>query len=135
MKKMRKFLIVVSSLVSSFLLLTAASCGGFNLDFGQQGGSGTENEKVEIKPEISFSVSEKTLTIGDEEYLFPEYKKTQGYTLSYETSDAAIVQVNNDGKISAQSEGSATISAIYSNGSLTSKANILVNSSFSGYLP
>lgn len=94
-----------------------------------------ENTTKVIPPDIAFTVAEKNLTIGDEEYLFPVYQKTQGYTLSYQSSNPAIVQVNNEGKLTAIAEGNATISAIYSNGSAEAKADILVKSSFSGYLP
>lgn len=129
-KSIRKNLLILSTCTAAFLcsLSVLTSC----TDPSKPDGG---NETKVIPPDIEFTISEKTLTIGDEEYLFPVYQKTQGYSLSYQSSNPAIVEVNEDGKISAQSEGSVKISAIYSNGTTTAKADITVNSSFSGYLP
>lgn len=85
--------------------------------------------------EISFSTAEKTLMIGDEEYLSPTYQRMNGYTLTYTSSDRNIIEVNEDGKISAKAEGEATITACYSNGTDTAEASILIKSTFGGYLP
>ncbi len=128
---MRKFLVILSSCMVSCLAIVCSLC----ILTGCKKEDPNENTTKVIPPEISFTVSEKTLTIGDEEYLFPVYQKTQGYALSYQSSNPAIVEVDKNGKISARSEGSATVSAIYSNGSAQSKADIVIKSSFSGYLP
>lgn len=135
MKKMKKFLTVFSTCIISCLVMlcTLTFLAGCGDEGGNEGGGG--NEPVVIVPKISFTVSEKNLTVGDEEYLFPEYKKTQGYALSYQSSDPSIVSVNSDGKISAESEGSVTVKAVYSNGTNQSEASLTVHSSFSGYLP
>jgi len=115
------------AIVCSLCILVGCGDGGDS--------SSSDNKTTVIPPEITFTVSEKNLTIGDEEYLFPVYEKTQGYTLQYQSSNPAIVQVDSEGKISAQAEGSATVSAIYSNGTTKVQADVLVKSSFGGYLP
>lgn len=97
-------------------------------------GSNSEFEQSQTA-EISFSTAEKTLMIGDEEYLSPTYQRMNGYTLTYTSSDRNIIEVNEDGKISAKAEGEATITACYSNGTDTAEASILIKSTFSGYLP
>ena len=97
-------------------------------------GSNSDFEQ-EQKAEISFSATEKALTIGDEEYLSPTYQRMNGYTLTYTSSNMDIIEVDEDGKISAKLEGEATITACYSNGTDKAEASILVKSSFGGYLP
>ena len=84
---------------------------------------------------ISFAVSEKLLTVGDEEYLSPVYQKIDGYSLTYKTDDSSVVSVDKNGKICALKEGSTTVKAIYSNGENSVEASLTVNCSFSGYLP
>ena len=64
-------------------------------------GSNSEFEQSQTA-EISFSTAEKTLMIGDEEYLSPTYQRMNGYTLTYTSSDRNIIEVNEDGKISAK---------------------------------
>ena len=84
---------------------------------------------------IKFTVSEKNLIVGDEEYVLPSYQKIKGYTLSFTSSNSSVVSVDQNGKISANGEGSATIKAVYSNGSDSAEASFVANSSFGGYLP
>lgn len=98
---------------------------------GSTGGGKTPTEKAEI----SFSVTEKTLTIGDEEYLTPTYKRLNGYDLIYFSSDESIVRVDNMGKISAERAGSAKVTARYSNGTNKAEASVQVTSTFGGYIP
>ena len=97
--------------------------------------SGSISSSTVIDVEISFPVAEKALMVGESEYLFPEYKKIIGFTLAYTSSNPSIVSVDADGKISAESEGSAVITATYSDGNNSGSASLTVNSSFGGYLP
>ena len=126
----KKLLVVVSTcIMSALLIFSVTGCRPLDTE------SSESSTKTEIVPKISFSVSEKALLIGDEEYLFPNYEKIAGFTLSYTTSDASIVDVSERGKIIAISEGVATITATYSNGETQSEASLQVTSSFGGYLP
>ena len=126
----KKLLVVVSTcIMSALLIVSVTGCRPLDTD------SSESSTKTEIVPKISFSVSEKALLIGDEEYLFPNYEKIAGFTLRYTTSDASIVDVSERGKIIAISEGVATITATYSNGETQSEASLQVTSSFGGYLP
>ena len=134
MKRLFKKLRVV---LSSTLLACLAIAGmlfasGCEFLFNDPADSTIETE---LLPEISFSVSEKELLIGDEEYLKPNYEKMSGYSLSYQSSNPSVVSVDNRGKITAVSEGNATVKAIYSNGEKKAEASLTVNSSFGGYLP
>ena len=124
-KTIKKLLIVLSTAILCSLLMVGFLSGCTKKD-------PIDNE---INVEISFSFSEKSLIIGDEEYLLPTYKKINGYTLTYSSSDSSIVSVNNDGKIVAVTEGTATIKAIYSNGTDKGEASVTVISTFGGYLP
>lgn len=126
---MRKFLFVVT-----FCLVSLLSCS-FVFSFSGCAFFPPLTNEEESKPKISFSVSEKTLTIGDEEYLTPIYDKMAGFTLRFESSDPTIVKVDNDGKISAEREGKATVKAIYESDSVRLEASLVVNCSFGGFLP
>ena len=130
MKKInKKFLIILISCIVACCLVATGTIILVNLLKDK------EPEKESVVPEISFSIAEKSLIIGDEEYLMPTYKKIEGFSLTFESSDQAVVSVDAEGKISAEREGSATIKAVYSNGTDKAEASVLVHSSFSGYLP
>lgn len=134
MKTMKKILVVLSAcLMSSLMFLTLFTFAGCQQT--AQSSSSSSQQQEEIMASIAFSTKEKTLTVGDEEYLIPEYKKLDGYTLTYVSSDSSVVEVNGDGKVSAVGEGSAVVKATYSNGSDTAEASMTINSSFGGYLP
>jgi hypothetical protein len=129
-KSTKKFLVILSCCLLSCTATAFAGCDlGTNEPSIIPGGQQTDNAN------IRFSVSEKSMIVGDEEYLIPEYKKTKGYSLSYESSDSSVVEVNNDGKISAKAEGTAIVKAIYSNGTDKQEASITITCSFGGYLP
>ena len=135
MKRILVFLVCLflsASMVASLGLM--AGCNNKkpnpNQSSSSQGQQGDPIQPEITDVEISFAVSEKSLTVGDEEYLFPDYKKIQGFTLSYSSSDTSIVAVDNSGKISAMGEGSATVKATYSNGRVSGSAGITVHSSF-----
>jgi len=74
-KTIKKLLIVLSTAILCSLLMVGFLSGCTKKD-------PIDNE---INVEISFSVSEKSLIIGDEEYLLPTYKKINGYTLTFLT--------------------------------------------------
>lgn len=84
---------------------------------------------------IAFGEKTKELTIGDEVYLTPNYQKKDGFVLTYVSDNPSVVSVNENGKITALLEGSATVSAIYSDGTTTDSASITINSSFNGNVP
>ena len=132
-KIIRKTLLSVICLLTSLISL-AAFClmSGCDESLNQQG-SGSNGSTV--KANISFSVTEKLMVVGNEEYVLPEYKKLEGYTLSFASSNPTIVGVNNEGKLSALGEGSAVVTATYSNGKDSASASVNVITSFGGYLP
>ena len=129
MKKLAKKLLNIffCCLLGLGVVIFAVGCD----ESGSTGGGKTPTEKAEI----SFSVTEKTLTIGDEEYLTPTYKRLNGYDLTYFSSDESIVRVDNMGKISAERAGSAKVTARYSNGTNKAEASVQVTSTFGGYIP
>ena len=125
MKKIsKKIVFVLSFCAITCLVASLFGCG-----------RETSDEEKNVSVEISFPLSERALTVGDEEYLFPVYQKTEGYVLSYSSSDPTVVKVDTNGKLSAEGEGSATVTATYSNGINKAEASIKVNSSFNGFLP
>lgn len=132
MKKSTKKILVILS--SCLLSCSAAALAGCENPFADNGGT-TGGVTPQASAYINFTVSEKTMTIGDEEYLLPNYEKLIGYTLTYASSDPSVVQVDEFGKLTAVREGSVTVTAKYSNGEKSVSASVLVNSSFSGYLP
>jgi hypothetical protein len=92
-KSTKKFLVILSCCLlscSAAALTTACDNTGSGII---PGGQQTE------KASISFSSEEKAMTIGDEEYLQPNYTKIKGYALSYESSNSSVVSVDEEGKI------------------------------------
>ena len=129
MKKiLKKTLFTLFLLTFSALSLLFVSCGKEEL-------IKKEYQDTEFTPEISFSVTEVSLSIGDEGYLSPNYKKAEGYVLSFYSLDESVVKVDRNGKISAEGEGEAKVVVTYSNDEKTAAAEIRVNCSFSGLLP
>ena len=140
-KVANKLIILLACLMTVSLFFACFGPGGqTSQESGAQSGVQSSFE-TEEKPDngselsIKFNVLEKNVIVGDEEYVLPEYKKVKGYTLSFASSNASAVSVDANGKISAQGEGSAIITATYSNGSDEVKASFVANSSFGGYLP
>ena len=148
-KVMKKFLVLLLGLLTSLSALISFGLMGGCADEPEEEQSSQQSEQQSSsqtpqgKPQqpedvdltISFSTKEKSLIVGDEEYLSPEYNKVSGFSLSYSSNNPAVVSVDKNGKICAQGEGSATITATYSNGTLSVEASLTVNSSFGGYLP
>ncbi len=146
---MKKFLVLLTCILTGVCTLVSANLmGGCFGDDSQSGSSslggvedsstGPQGQPQEPEIEnvtISFSAKERSLIIGDEEYLIPQYKKVKGYSLSYASSNPAVVSVDENGKICALGEGSVAIKAIYSNGVSSVEASVTVNSSFGEYLP
>ena len=129
-KSTKKFLVILSCCLLSCSATALAGC-----DLGSTGPTILPGGQETEKTAISFSTLEKSMVVGDEEYLIPNYKKLDGYSMSYESSDPSVVSVNNDGKISAMTEGIAIVKAVYSNGTDKQEASITITCSFGGYLP
>ncbi len=123
-KRNKKLLTILTSCLLACLTVIVASSA-----------IGCRKKVEQPKSDISFSVAEKNLIIGEEEYLTLIYQKMEGFSLTYSSNNESIVSVNNDGKVVAISEGSAIIKATYSNGTDEHTASITINSSFGGYLP
>ncbi|MBR3863669.1 MAG: Ig-like domain-containing protein [Clostridia bacterium] len=134
----RTFISVICLLISLMSLTAFTLMGGCyspsNPSTSQNSGN-KPNEQPDSQASISFSVSEKMMLVGDEEYLIPDYNKLSGYSLTYSSSASQVVSVSNQGKLSAQGEGNAVITATYSNGSDSASASVTVSTSFGGYLP
>ena len=103
-KSTKKFLVILSCCLLSCSATALAGC-----DLGSTGPTILPGSQETEKTAISFSTLEKSMVVGDEEYLIPNYKKLDGYSMSYESSDPSVVSVNNDGKISAMTEGIASL--------------------------
>lgn len=84
---------------------------------------------------IAFAEKQKDLTVGDEVYVSPTYEKKDGFVLTYLSDNSSVATVDENGKICALLEGTAVISAIYSDGTTTDTATLTVNVSFNGNVP
>ena len=114
-KIIKRTFISVICLLIGLISLTAFTLTGCYSPSGSQGSG--NNQQPNEKASVSYSISEKIMIVGDEEYLIPDYKKLSGYTLTYSSNNAQVASVTSQGKVSAQGEGSAVITATYSNGS------------------
>ncbi len=76
---------------------------------------------------VSLNKSNVSMILGSTDNLTAIYTTTDGYALTWSSSDSSVVSVNN-GKLEAMKQGSATITASYSNGTDTysDTANVTV---------
>lgn len=124
-KKNIKRIVIIASMALSLLFSIGCKGGEGNNDSS----SGT------TVAEIAFSETQKDVTIGDEFYLTPTYTKKDGFTLSYASENPSVVSVDENGKVTALLEGESVVSAVYTDGTTTEKAEMNVSSSFNGNVP
>ena len=110
---MKKKILLVSMLATTVLASgTLAGCSAVSDALG-----GIFNWGEEDNPPVTYEVSleEETLimTVGDEQFLLAEFDAQAGATLSYTSSDESVVKVDEYGKLTAMSVGTATITAHY----------------------
>ena len=95
-------------------------------------------EKEEQNPDTSINVdinkSSVNMILGFTDNLKVVYDKTEGYSLTWSSSDDSIVSVK-DGKLEALKQGTATITATYSNGTNSYSDTATVNVGLDGNVP
>lgn len=136
---MAKSKIIIIAILASLAVgcLTACTMGG-SIGGGSNGGGGQRVDYTQTEEEVALTIpaTERHMTIGDTYLLQPTYNKTLGYTLKFTSSNSNVASVDEkSGFITALKEGSATISAIYSNGTKTAQAQMTVNCDFGECLP
>ena len=126
---MKKFLLLILTLCMSAFL--GCSCG--------DNGDGPIVETLPPAPEaeatLSLDSSELSLIVGEEKYLSAQTNNLDGYTLSFASNNDNVALVDNAGKITAFSEGTAVITATYTNGTKTKTATCNLAVGFANYVP
>lgn len=123
-KNIKRIVIIASTALS---LLFSIGCKG--------GAEKTDSSSEAAVAEITFSETQKDMTIGDEFYLTPDYTRKDGFTLSYVSENPSVVSVDENGKVTALLEGASVVSAVYTDGTVTEKAEMTVTSAFNGNVP
>lgn len=135
---MAKSKIIIIAILASLAVvcLTACTTGGTSGGGSIGGGQRVDYTQTEEEVGLTVPASERHMTIGDTYLLQPTYNKTLGYSLKFTSSNSNVASVDEkSGFITALKEGSATISAIYSNGTKTAEATMTVNCDFGECLP
>lgn len=130
----RKIFLIAFLASLAVCCLAACSMGGTG---GTTGGNQTvDYTKTEDNAALSFTSTEKNMTIGDSFLLSPTYTRILGYTMTYSSSKPSVASVNaSNGLVTALNEGTSTLTATYSNGTKSFQASMTVNCDFGGYLP
>lgn len=106
---------------------------------GDNGGDGPIVEKLPPAPEVeatlALDIQELSLTVGEEKYISAQTNNLDGYTLSFASNNDKVACVDNSGKITAFSEGTAVITATYTNGTKTKTATCNLAVGFGNYVP
>lgn len=135
MKLFKKFLI---GALAATAIISLAACGkaNNNKNDDDQGGQKVVYDQTVSTASVSFSFSERLLTVGDTFLLEPQYEKIDGYSMEYSSSAPDIVSVDkNTGLIKALNAGSATVKAKYSNGRKSASASVNITCDFGAYKP
>ena len=67
-------------------------------------------EAIDVQPTLSVSAEELSMMVGDEETVTATLKGADGYAVTkWESSNSSVATVDNNGKITAKGEGTATI--------------------------
>mgnify|MGYP003304198548 CR=1 FL=1 len=94
--------------------------------------SGGNNSSIITETEeLKLDSQTLSMTIGEEGTLIAEYAQKEGATLSFTSSDENVVTVDQNGKLLALHEGTATITVKY--GDLTATCTVMVG--FNGIVP
>lgn len=134
---MAKSKIIIIAILASLAVCCFAACTGGTGTGGTGGGNQTvDYTKTDEDAALSFSATEKNMTIGDTFVLSPSYNKILGYTMTYTSSNPNVASVNaKNGLVTALNAGTTTLKATYTNGAKTAEASLTVNCDFGGYLP
>lgn len=133
-KKVVLLAVLASLLVCGVAVLLVFTIGKNNNGVG--GGQRVEYTQAEEEVTLTVPTAERLMTIGDTYLLQPTYTKTSGYTLKFVSNNASVASVDvTNGLITALNEGTATVSAIYSNGTKTVQAQMTVSCGFGEYKP
>ena len=125
---MKKILILILTLCMSAFL--GCSCGGNDGPIVE-----TLPPAPEVEATLSLNASEISLLVGEEKYISAQTNNLEGYTLAFASNNEDVALVDNSGKITAYSEGTAVITATYTNGDKIKSATCNVAVGFASYVP
>ncbi len=128
---MKKVLIKILTLVLTFTSLLAVSLFAGCDCAGGLGGNVIPKPEEEIVRVLTLDSTNLNVIVGDEHKFVANYKKEEGKSLTFTSSDTSVAEVNDMGKLVANNEGTAKITATY--GDLTAECSVTV--SFGNYLP
>lgn len=133
---MAKSKVIIIAILASLAVCCLAACMGGTGTGGTGGNQTVDYTKTDEDAALSFSATEKNMTIGDTFVLSPSYNKILGYTMTYTSSNPSVASVNaKNGLVTALNAGTTTVKATYTNGAKTAEASLTVNCDFGGYLP
>ena len=125
---MKKILILILTLCMSAFL--GCSCGGNDGPIVE-----TLPPAPEVEATLSLNASEISLLVGEEKYISAQTNNLEGYTLAFASNNEDVALVDNSGKITAYGEGTAVITATYTNGDKIKSATCNVAVGFANYVP
>ena len=126
--KFRKLALIATSILVAATALIGAACEKPGDGPSTGGNGGGEEQKTAF---ISLDYEALDLTLGEEGALVANYLKQPGKVLSFSSSNANIVTVDEKGNLLAVAEGTATITAEYAG--LTDTCTVTVG--LNGNLP
>ncbi len=128
---MKKVLVKILTLVLSFTSLFAISLFvGCDCSSGP-GSNVIQKPQEEVVRTLTLDANSLTLIVGDEHSFTATYKKEEGKSLTFASSNSNIAEVTSAGKLVANNEGTTKITATY--GDLTAECDVTV--SFGNFLP
>ena len=107
MKKNRKLLAALALCLGISCVGAFSACGGKN-----DNSKDVSSSVVEGNATLALNITEKEMLYGEVLALVPQYKRQEGATLAWSTSNVAVATVN-DGTVEAVGEGVATITVTY----------------------
>lgn len=137
MKKYKKLLIAALATVAATSLV---ACFGASPDSGGDNknhvGQWIEYVKTQKEASVTFSQTERNLTVGDMFLLQPSYEKIEGYSLKFSSDNDSVAKVDeNTGLVTALNVGTANVKAVYTNGVKKAEASVKIICDFGNYLP
>ena len=121
------------------VLLTGVAFSGCSSckSSGDSSSSDSDNPQVikPFEPTISLNKSEMTLILGDEASILPTYTNVDGWILSYQSENEAVVKISDTGIITAYNTGKTNVKAVYGNGTEKIEALCAVTVTMGDYKP
>ena len=139
MKKLGKFSKTLLSLLLAIgMALMPIGCkknggGSPNGDGDGDNGSGTGSTPSAVS--VTLDKSTLDLIVEGTGKLTATYTTTEGYSLSFSSSAESVATVDSSGNVTGKSEGNATVTATYGNGTDSVTATCAVTVGFKGQVP